>query len=94
VYAQGGFFLKELFSKVIFADRQLVQQYTSRDKLRWRLAGFVGGVVLLGALLGGWTWSYLGNRQLVANVQADLVKAQRVQEGRVDLQSRNEALEL
>ncbi|HRH16570.1 MAG TPA: type VI secretion system membrane subunit TssM [Aquabacterium sp.] len=94
VYAQGGFFLKELFSKVIFADRQLVQQYTSRHKLRWRLAGFVGGVVLLGALLGGWTWSYLGNRQLVANVQADLVKAQRVQEGRVDLQSRIEALEL
>jgi type VI secretion system protein ImpL len=94
VYSQSGFFLKELFSKVIFADRQLVQQYTSRHKLHLRYASFVAGVVLLGALLGTWTWSYLGNRQLVSNVQADLAKAQRVQENRVDLQSRLEALEI
>ncbi|MBA4110461.1 MAG: type VI secretion system membrane subunit TssM [Leptothrix sp. (in: Bacteria)] len=94
VYSQSGFFLKELFSKVIFADRQLVQQYTSRHKLHLRYASFLAGVVLLGALLGTWTWSYLGNRQLVSNVQADLAKAQRVQEGRVDLQSRLEALEI
>ncbi|CAH0348885.1 type VI secretion system membrane subunit TssM [Aquabacterium sp. CECT 9606] len=94
VYSQSGFFLKELFSKVIFADRQLVQQYTSRHKLHLRYACFLAGVVLLGALLGTWTWSYLGNRQLVSNVQADLAKAQRVQEGRVDLQSRLEALEI
>jgi type VI secretion system protein ImpL len=94
VYSQSGFFLKELFSKVIFADRQLVQQYTSRRKLHLRYASFLGGVLLLGALLGMWTWSYLGNRQLVSNVQADLAKAQRVQERRVDLQSRLEALEI
>ncbi|MDI1259669.1 type VI secretion system membrane subunit TssM [Aquabacterium sp.] len=94
VYSQSGFFLKELFSKVIFADRQLVQQYTSRQKLNLRYASFFAGVVLLGALLGTWTWSYLGNRQLVSNVQADLAKAQRVQENRVDLQSRLEALEI
>ena len=94
VYSQSGFFLKELFSKVIFADRQLVQQYTSRQKLHLRYASFFAGVVLLGALLGTWTWSYLGNRQLVSNVQADLAKAHRVQEGRVDLQSRLEALEI
>jgi type VI secretion system protein ImpL len=30
--------------------------------------------VLLGCALGGWSWSYMGNRQLVANVQADLDK--------------------
>ncbi|MGH6647692.1 type VI secretion system membrane subunit TssM [Aquabacterium sp.] len=94
VYSQSGFFLKELFSRVIFADRQLVQQYTSRQKLHLRYASFIIGVVLLGALLGTWTWSYLGNRQLVSNVQADLAKAQRVQEDRVDLQSRLEALEI
>lgn len=94
VYSQSGFFLKELFSKVIFADRQLVQQYTSRQKLHLRYASFVAGVLLLGGLLGTWTWSYLGNRQLVSNVQADLAKAQRVQENRVDLQSRLEALEI
>ena len=35
--AQSGFFLKELFSKVIFADRQLVQQYTSRNKAAFAL---------------------------------------------------------
>jgi type VI secretion system protein ImpL len=92
VYANSGFFLKELFSKVIFADRQLVQQYTSRHKLQWRYLTFFGGVLLLGALLAGWTWSYLGNRELVAHVQADLLKAQQVQDKRVDLASRLEAL--
>ena len=94
VFSKSGFFLKELFSKVIFADRQLVQQYTSRNKLRARYATFMGGVVLLGSLLAAWTWSYMGNRQLVSHVQADLVKAKQVQEGRVDLQSRLEALEI
>ncbi|MDE2401505.1 MAG: type VI secretion system membrane subunit TssM [Burkholderiales bacterium] len=94
VYSQSGFFLKELFSKVIFADRQLVQRYTSRTKLNLRYASFFGGVLLMGALLGSWTWSYLGNRQLVTNVQADLAKAQRVQDNRVDLQSRLDALEI
>ncbi|HEX5355900.1 MAG TPA: type VI secretion system membrane subunit TssM [Aquabacterium sp.] len=94
VYSNSGFFLKELFSRVIFADRQLVQQYTSRNKLRLRYASFFGGVVLLGALLAAWTWSYMGNRELVAHVEADLIKAQQVQDKRVDLQSRLEALEI
>ena len=48
----------------------------------------------LGACLGGWSWSYLGNRQLVANVEADLNKVVRLQEQRLDLQSRLEALEI
>ncbi len=94
VYSNSGFFLKELFSRVIFADRQLVQQYMSRTKLRLRYATFFGGVLLLGAMLAAWTWSYMGNRELVAHVQADLVKAQQVQDNRVDLQSRLEALEI
>ncbi len=94
VVAQNGFFLRDLFSKVVFADRNLVQQYTSRAKLRWRYAAFFGGALLLGAMLAGWTWSYVGNRQLVANVQADLNKAIKLQEGRIDLASRLEALEI
>lgn len=94
VYSQSGFFLKELFSRVIFADRQLVQQYTSRRKLRLRYATFFGGVLLLGMLLAGWTWSWMGNRQLVAHVQADMAKAERIQAQRTDLGSRLEALEV
>lgn len=94
IYSKSGFFLKELFAKVIFADKQLVQQYTSRNKLRLRYATFLGGVVLLGSLLAAWTWTYMGNRQLVAHVQSDLLKAKQVQEGRSDLQSRLEALEI
>jgi type VI secretion system protein ImpL len=93
VVSQNGFFLRELFSKVIFADKQLVRQYVSRDKLRWRYAAFFGGALLLGALLAGWTWSYVGNRQWVANVQADLDQVIKLQENRVDLQSRLEAIE-
>ncbi|HEY0819853.1 MAG TPA: type VI secretion system membrane subunit TssM, partial [Rhizobacter sp.] len=94
VVAQNGFFLRDLFSKVVFADANLVKQYTSRTKLRWRYAAFFGGALLLGAMLAGWTWSYVGNRQLVANVQADLDKAIKLQDGRIDLQSRLEALEI
>lgn len=94
VVAQNGFFLRDLFSKVIFGDASLVKQYTSRNKLRLRYAAFFGGALLLGAMLAGWTWSYVGNRQLVANVQADLNKAIKLQEGRIDLQSRLEALEI
>jgi type VI secretion system protein ImpL len=94
VYAHSGFFLKELFSKVIFADRQLVQQYTSRTKLRLRYATFAGGALALGLMLAGWTWSYTGNRAWVNNVQADLARAQQVQAQRSDLASRLEALEI
>ena len=75
VYSNTGFFLRELFSKVIFADRQLVQQYLSPAKRRLRLASFLGGVLALGLALSLWTWSYVGNRQFVAHVQADLDQA-------------------
>ncbi|AKJ28543.1 type VI secretion protein VasK [Caldimonas brevitalea] len=94
VYSQTGFFLKDLFSKVVFADRNLVKQYASRNKLRWRYAAFFGGVAALGLALAAWTWSYAGNRQLVENVQADLDKVVKLQANRTDLQSRLEALEV
>ena len=94
VYSQSGFFLKELFSRVIFADRELVRQYTSRTRLRLRQAAFFGGMAVLGALLAAWTWSYTDNLDRVARVEADLVKAVKVQDQKLDLASRMEALEI
>lgn len=90
----SGFFLLNLFRKVIFADKDLVSQYASKNKVRLKYAAFFGAVLLLGAALGGWSWSYMANRQLVGNVQADLDKVIKLQARRLDLQSRLEALEI
>lgn len=92
--AQKGYFLRDLFRKVIFSDRQLVQQYSSKHRMRNRYAALLGSALALGLALAGWAWSYTNNRQLVANAQADLAKAVQVQQGRVDLQSRLEALQI
>lgn len=89
-----GYFLKELFSKVVFPDRNLVRQHTTRAKLRLRQFAVLGALCFLGLALGGWSWSYLNNRSLLENVEQDVAKAVRVQEGRIDLQSRLEALEI
>lgn len=87
-----GYFLLDLFRKVIFADRQLVRQYSSRSRARTRYAALLGCALALGLALAGWAWSYTNNQQLVRNVQADLDKVVQVQKGRVDLQSRLRAL--
>ena len=93
VYSNAGFFLKDLFSKVIFADRQLVRQRMSPAHRRARLAGFLGGAAALGLVLGLLTWSYVGNQRLLADTRADLEAAGRLQEGRLDLGSRLDALQ-
>jgi type VI secretion system protein ImpL len=89
---QRSYFLLDLFRKVMFEDRHLVSQYSSRHSVRLQYAGLLCGVLVLGGLLAGWTWSYLANRELIASVQADVDKAARSQKGRVDLQSRLDAL--
>ncbi|GAB3375700.1 type VI secretion system membrane subunit TssM [Massilia agri] len=94
VHQQQGYFLLNLFRKVIFADKDLVAQYASPAKIRMRYAAFIACVAVAGLALGGWTWSTMNNRQLVANVEADLAQAARVQAKRVDLQSRFEALQI
>lgn len=94
VVAENGLFLKDLFSRVIFADRNLVKQYASRSKVRARSLTFAAAVGVLALALAGWSWSYLGNRQLVNNVRADLDKAMKLQQDRVDLASRMEAMEI
>lgn len=94
VVAANGFFLKDLFQRVIFADKQLVRQYASRSKQRLRVVAFAASVSVLALVLAGWSWTYLGNRQLMQDVQADLAKAARLQAERVDLGARMEALEV
>jgi type VI secretion system protein ImpL len=89
-----GYFLRDLFSRVIFPDRNLVRQHISRTKSRLRQATVLGALGILGLALGGWSWSYLNNRTLLDNVAQDVAKAVKIQEGRIDLQSRLEALEI
>jgi type VI secretion system protein ImpL len=91
---QSGFFLLDLFRKVIFADRDLVKRYTSPASTRLKYAAFFAATVLLGCALGGWSWSYMGNRQLVTNVQADLDKVSKLQAKATGLQARLEALDI
>jgi type VI secretion system protein ImpL len=91
---QQGYFLLNLFRKVIFADRDLVAQYASPAKTRLRYAAFFAATAVVGLALAGWSWSYMNNRQLVANVQADLDQAIRVQGKSLDLRSRFQALEI
>ncbi|MBN3807244.1 type VI secretion system membrane subunit TssM [Paraburkholderia sp. Ac-20336] len=93
-FSKNGFFLRDLFSKVIFADRQTVRQFASPAKTRLRYATFFGFVAVLALALGGWAWSAIGNQQLVANVQADLDNVERLQQNRNDLQSRLQAMDI
>ncbi|HEY0061999.1 MAG TPA: type VI secretion system membrane subunit TssM [Telluria sp.] len=95
-HTNGGndFFLLDLFRKVIFADQTLVRQYASPGKLRLRYGAFFCATALVGVMLGGWSWSYQNNRQLVANVMADLDKVVKVQAQRTDLESRFEAMQI
>ncbi|TKC88315.1 type VI secretion system membrane subunit TssM [Trinickia terrae] len=93
-FSKNGFFLRDLFSKVIFADRQTVRQFASPAKTRLRYATFFGFVAVLALALGGWTWSTIGNQQLAANVQADLDNVVRLQQNREDLQSRLQAMDI
>ncbi len=93
-HEQSGYFLLDLFRKVIFADKDLVSRYTSPATARLKYGSFFVAAVLLGGLLAGWSWSTISNRQLVANVQADLDKVVKLQDKRFDLQSRLDALDI
>lgn len=94
IHSRNGFFLLNLFRKVIFADKDLVAQYSSSNKIRLRYATFLAAMLLLGISFAGWSWSYKANTQLVANVQADMAQAVRLQDQHTDLQSRLDALQI
>jgi len=91
---QSGYFLLDLFRNVIFADKELVKRYASPTATRLKYTAFFVATVMLGCALGGWSWSFMSNRQLVANVQADLDKVTKLQDRRLDLQSRLEGLDI
>ena len=90
--ASRGFFLKDLFSKVIFSDNGLVRQHSTRRKRQLRIAAFFSAALILATMLGGWTWSYYNNQKLLANVEADFQRIVRLQEGKIDLASRFESM--
>ncbi|MFD2365710.1 type VI secretion system membrane subunit TssM [Pseudoduganella sp. GCM10020061] len=92
--AGAGYFLRDLFRSIIFADKDLVARYTTPTATRIKYGAFACAALALGVALAGWSWSYSNNRQLVANVEADLAKVVRLQDKRTDLQSRLEALEV
>ena len=94
IHARNGFFLLNLFRKVIFADKGLVAQYANRNKIRLRYASFLLITLLLGVALAGWSWSYKTNSQLITNIQTDMDQAIRLQNQHTDLQSRLDALQL
>lgn len=67
VNAGRGYFLRRLFSDVVFGEAGLVGRNKSAESRRsaLRTAGFaISGLVFLG-LTGAWTWSFLANRSLI-----------------------------
>ncbi|WP_341675054.1 type VI secretion system membrane subunit TssM [Niveibacterium sp. SC-1] len=90
----SGYFLADLFSKVVFADRNLVKQFTSRARVRLRTGVFVGAVGVMSVALGAWVWAFVANQKLVANVHADLDRVVQMQKQRPDLAARLESLEI
>ena len=89
-----NFFLFDLFRKVIGQDKNLVTQYASKRKMRMRYSMFFTAATVLGLSLAAWTLSYNANTQLTDNVKADLEMAVKLQDKKIDLQSRFEALDI
>lgn len=94
IYEGAGFFLSGLFSKVIFADKNLVKQFTSRAQMRTRAIGFALIVLFLTGTLSAWSWSYFANQKFIANIRTDLDKVATIQQTKTDLASRLESLEI
>jgi len=78
--ASNGFFLRDLFSEVIFQDQYLISSQVKPAASRWRLAGMVGGLGLLALALGGLTWSFVGNQKLVASAGEEFSVARKLGE--------------
>ncbi len=78
VPASYSFFLGDLFRKVLFPDQHLISRQTKRGNSRWRMAAMIAGVLTLCSLAGLWSWSYIGNQQLLADIHKERLSAQRL----------------
>lgn len=74
----NGFFLRNLFKDVLFPDQHLVTRQVRPGSSRLRAAGIALGVVVLAALAGGMTWSYVGNQKLIASATEELLTARKL----------------
>lgn len=93
INSQHGYFLKQLFSRVILADKHLVRQYLNRNRRQKRHAAFLAGLLVIGVALSVWTWSYRNNQLLIQSVSADLQKVKRIQnESQANLSSQFDGL--
>ncbi len=93
INSQHGYFLKDLFSKIILADKHLVRQYLNRHHRQKRHMAFLAALLMIGIGLGLWTWSYRNNQQLIHSVAADMEKVKRIQlEGQTSLSSQFDSL--
>lgn len=73
-----SFFLRDLFRDVVFADQHLVGRQTSPTHGRARLAGIAAGLAIVAMVLAAWSWSYLGNRQLIETAAQELATARQL----------------
>ncbi|MDR0635291.1 MAG: type VI secretion system membrane subunit TssM [Azoarcus sp.] len=64
--AAHGYFLRDLFREVLFADQNLVLRQTRPRINRLRLAGMAAGLAALAGGAGALTFSYTDNRDMVA----------------------------
>jgi len=74
--ASHSYFLRNLFREVIFPDQHLMSNQPHQRSRRWRIAGMAVGLLSLSVLVGAWTWSYIGNQQLLTQIHADRAQAE------------------
>ncbi|WP_231895291.1 type VI secretion system membrane subunit TssM [Vogesella sp. LIG4] len=78
VPASYSFFLGDLFRKVLFPDQHLISRQSAHGGSRWRLAAMAVGVLSLCSLAGLWSWSYIGNQQLLAEISKERADARKL----------------
>lgn len=75
------YFLKDLFTNVIFKDKDLVRQHINPQHKRRRYLSFISLFFLVSIFLALWLWSYRNNQQLIADIQADLNRVVQMESG-------------